>query len=83
MRAYRLLPRRECRRAPPPFILEALTGRPLHGYVMAARPRHMADDALRVGAGSLYPALHRLPLRGWVTADCGVSEETAARSPTR
>nr|WP_238539827.1 helix-turn-helix transcriptional regulator [Corallococcus macrosporus] len=50
---------------------------------MAARPRHMADDALRVGAGSLYPALHRLPLRGWVTADCGVSEETAARSPTR
>jgi PadR family transcriptional regulator len=56
------------------LILRTLTGDPLHGYAIAQRLRVVSRDVLQVGEGSLYPALQRLLLNGWVTADWGPSE---------
>jgi len=44
-----------------------------HGYDIARRIERATDDVLAVGEGSLYPALHRLEARGWVTATWGAS----------
>jgi PadR family transcriptional regulator PadR len=41
---------------------------PRHGYDIAKRIQVLSEDALRIGQGSLYPALHRLEERGYVTA---------------
>jgi len=56
------------------LILRTLTGDPLHGYGIAQRLRVVSRDVLQVGEGSLYPALQRLLLNGWVSADWGPSE---------
>jgi len=56
------------------LILRTLTGEPLHGYAIVQRLRVVSGDVLRVGEGSLYPALQRLLLNGWVTATWGASE---------
>jgi transcriptional regulator len=50
------------------LILQALSVQPLHGWGISDRIRHMSAGAFKVGQGSLYPALHRLDLRGWVTS---------------
>jgi len=56
------------------LILKALiTGR-LHGYAIARYLKAVSDDVLTVGESSLYPALQRLLLNGWVTAEWGPSE---------
>lgn len=56
------------------LILRALrTGR-LHGYGIAQRLRDVSDDVLQVGESSLYPALQRLLLDGYVRAEWGTSE---------
>lgn len=46
----------------------------MHGYGMAQRMKDVSDDVLQVGESSLYPALQRLLLNGWVKAEWGPSE---------
>ena len=45
----------------------------LHGYEIANAIQEVTDDVLRVEEGSLYPALQRMLLKGWVTAEWGVT----------
>jgi transcriptional regulator len=56
------------------LILRALRGGSLHGYGIAERLRIVSDDVLQVGESSLYPALQRLLLEGYVRAEWGASE---------
>lgn len=56
------------------LILRALMRGPMHGYGIAERLRQVSEDVLRVGESSLYPALQRLLLNGWVKAAWGASE---------
>jgi PadR family transcriptional regulator, regulatory protein PadR len=51
------------------LILKTLTRAPLHGYGIAQSIKRVSDDVLRVEEGSLYPALQRLLLQGWVKAE--------------
>src|SRR5438105_3524587 len=46
----------------------------MHGWGIAERIQQVSKDALQIGQGSLYPALHRLEYKGWIKADWGVSE---------
>jgi PadR family transcriptional regulator PadR len=46
----------------------------LHGYEIANAIQQVSDDVLQVEEGSLYPALQRMLLKGWVTAEWGVTE---------
>ena len=57
------------------LILKALTLGPLHGWGVSKRIRQMSQDVLEVNQGSLYPALHRLEDRGFITAEWKTSEE--------
>jgi PadR family transcriptional regulator, regulatory protein PadR len=56
------------------LVLKSLAGGPMHGWGIARRIQQVSQDALEVGQGSLYPALHRLEYRGWVEAEWGESE---------
>jgi PadR family transcriptional regulator, regulatory protein PadR len=56
------------------LVLKALAAAPQHGYGIAQRLRVWSDDVLRVGESSLYPALQRLLLKGWVKAEWGASD---------
>ena len=56
------------------LLLRAVSWGPSHGYAVARWIEQATDDALRIEEGSLYPALHRLETRGWVSAEWGVSE---------
>ena len=56
------------------LILKALSWGPAHGYTVAKWVEQASDDALALGEGTLYPALHRLEERGWVTSSWGISE---------
>jgi PadR family transcriptional regulator len=56
------------------LILKTLVGGRQHGYGIAQRLKDVSDDVLQVGESSLYPALQRLLLRGWVKAEWGTSE---------
>ena len=56
------------------LILKALVRGPAHGYGIAQMLKQTSDDVLEVGESSLYPALQRLLLNGWVTAEWGASE---------
>jgi transcriptional regulator len=56
------------------LILKTLKRAPLHGYGIAQSIKRMSDDVLTVEEGSLYPALQRLLLQGWVTAEWKVTE---------
>ena len=56
------------------LILKALSWGPAHGYAVARWIEQATDDGLAVGEGTLYPALHRLEERGWVTATWGASD---------
>jgi len=51
------------------LILKTLTRAPLHGYGIALSIKRISDDVLQVEEGSLYPALQRLLLQGWVKAE--------------
>ena len=51
------------------LILKTLTRAPQHGYGIALAIKQLSQDVLTVEEGSLYPALQRLLLRGWVTAE--------------
>jgi transcriptional regulator len=56
------------------LILQALSWGPAHGYAVARWIQNATGDALAIGEGTLYPALHRLEERGWITASWGASE---------
>ena len=56
------------------LILGTLAAERQHGYGIAQRLRLLSDDVLQVGESSLYPALQRLLLKGWVKAEWGASE---------
>ena len=56
------------------IILKILTLGPNHGWGIANRIRQVSREGLKASQGSLYPALHRLELRGDVVSDMTVSE---------
>ena len=56
------------------LILRTLVAGELHGYGIAERLKVLSQDVLQVGESSLYPALQRLLLNGWVRAEWGVSD---------
>jgi PadR family transcriptional regulator PadR len=56
------------------LILKALVRGAMHGYGIAQHLKDVSDDVLQVGESSLYPALQRLLLKGWVKAEWGASE---------
>src|SRR5438093_1039781 len=56
------------------LIPKALVAGRQHGYGIAQHLKDLSDDVLHVGESSLYPALQRLLLRGWVKAQWGASE---------
>ena len=56
------------------LILRVLATQPLHGYAIAQRIAQLSGDELSVEEGSLYPALQKLLLKGWVKATPAVSD---------
>jgi PadR family transcriptional regulator, regulatory protein PadR len=56
------------------LVLRTLQWGPQHGHGIGQTIRTQSEDLLKVETGSLYPALHRLEKRGWLTAEWGVSE---------
>jgi PadR family transcriptional regulator PadR len=56
------------------LVLKTLVLGPLHGYGLARALRTMSSDALTIEFGSLYPALKRLELKGWISANWETSE---------
>src|SRR5260370_42357783 len=56
------------------LVLRVLQPGPLHGYAIAQRIHQLSNDLLQVEEGSLYPALQRMLLKGWVRAERGISE---------
>jgi len=62
------------------LILKTLASGPMHGWGISQRIRQVSEDFLRVNQGSLYPALHRMELKGWIVSQEGITEE---RRPVR
>jgi PadR family transcriptional regulator, regulatory protein PadR len=56
------------------LILKSLAGGKRHGYAIAQYIRASSDEVLELGESSLYTALQRLLLNGWVTGEWGASE---------
>src|SRR5260370_12849702 len=56
------------------LILRTLAAGAMHGYAMARRIKECSADVLDVEEGSLYPALNRMLLKGWLRAEWGTSE---------
>jgi PadR family transcriptional regulator, regulatory protein PadR len=56
------------------LILQTLVMGPAHGHTIAHVIEHTSDEVLQIEQGSLYPALHRLEDRGWVSSYWGTSE---------
>ena len=56
------------------LVLRVLQPGPLHGYAIAQRIHQLSNDLLQVEEGSLYHALQRMLLKGWVRAEWGISE---------
>jgi PadR family transcriptional regulator PadR len=56
------------------LILKTLALGPQHGWAISERIQQVSNDALQILQGSLYPSLHRLERRGWISARWGASE---------
>jgi transcriptional regulator len=56
------------------LLLKILALEPLHGWAISQRLKQISGDELQVSDGSLYPALHKLELAGWITAEWKTSE---------
>ena len=56
------------------LILKIVALGPVHGYGISLRIRQISKEVLQVQQGSLYPALHRLEKRGWLSSEWGESE---------
>jgi PadR family transcriptional regulator PadR len=55
------------------LVLKTLTRGHLHGYAIAQLIQQLSDDLLKIEEGSLYPALQRLELNGWIEGSWGLS----------
>jgi transcriptional regulator len=58
----------------PLLILRTLASGPNHGFAIARRIQQVSKEVLRVEEGSLYPALHRLEVEGWIEAEWRLTE---------
>jgi PadR family transcriptional regulator PadR len=58
----------------PMLILRILQSEPLHGYAIAQRIHVLSSEVLVVEEGLLYPTLQKMLVKGWVTAEWGISE---------
>lgn len=56
------------------LVLRTLAAGPLHGYAISRRIKQCSANVLDVEEGSLYPALNRMLLKGWLRAEWGVSD---------
>jgi PadR family transcriptional regulator, regulatory protein PadR len=56
------------------LVLKTVARGQMHGYGIALHLKNISEEILQVGESSLYPALQRLLLNGWVKAEWGVSE---------
>jgi PadR family transcriptional regulator, regulatory protein PadR len=56
------------------LVLKTLSNDPMHGFAIALRIRQLTDEVIQIGEGSLYPALYRMELKGWIKAEWGVTE---------
>jgi transcriptional regulator len=56
------------------LVLKILALEPLNGWAISQRLKQISSDVLGVSDGSLYPALHKLELRGWIRAQWKSSE---------
>lgn len=56
------------------LILRTLLIGPAHGHAVAKHIQRTSEDLLQVETGSLYPALHRLELKGWIAASWDLSD---------
>src|SRR5882757_1025618 len=56
------------------LVLKVLRHGPLHGYVIAQRIHALSKETLQVEEGSLYPALQKMLMKGWATAEWGISD---------
>ncbi|HET7565969.1 MAG TPA: PadR family transcriptional regulator [Gemmatimonadaceae bacterium] len=56
------------------LILKTLSWGPMHGYGIASWIEQQTEEALRVEEGSLYPALHRMERKGWITSEWQLTE---------
>jgi PadR family transcriptional regulator, regulatory protein PadR len=56
------------------LVLRALAAGPLHGYAIAKRVKEASRDGIVIEDGSLYPALNRMLVKGWLHAEWGTSE---------
>jgi len=56
------------------LVLRTLSRGSLHGYAIARRIKDASDDNLQIEDGSLYPALNRMLVKGWLAAEWGISE---------
>ena len=56
------------------LILRTLSGGPMHGYAIAKRVKESSREGLTIEDGSLYPALNRMLVKGWLKAEWGTSE---------
>ena len=57
------------------LILKTLTLQAMHGWAIAQRIQQLSRAILQVNQGSLYPALHRLEGRGWISAEWGTTDQ--------
>jgi transcriptional regulator len=56
------------------LILRALRSGPLHGYAIAKLVKEASREDIQIEDGSLYPALNRMLVKGWLTSQWGISE---------
>ena len=56
------------------LILRTLQRGPMHGWGISQSIQQVSEDVLRVEEGSLYPALHRMEIDGWIDAEWGQSD---------
>ena len=56
------------------LILRAVAAGPLHGYAIVKRVKDASREGIEIEDGSLYPALNRMMVKGWLAAEWGVSE---------
>jgi PadR family transcriptional regulator, regulatory protein PadR len=57
------------------LVLKTLAGAPMHGWALSQRIQQQSENFLRVGQGSLYPALQRLEQQGWIESEWQSTEQ--------
>ena len=65
------------------LVLKIIALEPQHGWAISQRLKQVSGDALQVSDGSLYPALHKLELAGWIVAEWKTGDLGDVRSSMR